>query len=340
MIKLLFFTDLHIAKLGPKSRVDDYLDSICAKLDEALELGTKCDFILFGGDFCHSHFLSSDKVKEQAIETMAKHLVPSKTPLLYTWGQHDLFGKEYSSRTNSTAGFIFRLVKKLGADLREIPVEETMQVNDDFLITACPSGYDPEQWLEDIQASHGTEIRNHTSVAILHHLVHTEIKTPWFIDPDNLNTEGIDLVLCGDLHDGFPKKCNKYGTLFVNPGSMARTQHTKSERDRKIQVLELKIDKGKIEAKYKKLKSAKTGSKVFNKKAPLLDSEELYAYQGENISASEDKDGRIGLDEFLTSLDSFESENVDLWELLMKRANEEQLDESVYDYLLEKRSVQ
>jgi len=242
MPRLSFFTDLHLRGQGPSSRQDDYPQSILNKLEFCLKRSSeKADVALFGGDFCHSYKLTSDGVKEKAIEIFDNTL---KVPFLYTWGQHDMFDKDYETRYGSAKGFILRQASRVVNGIDEIPTGKDVVIEiDGFKIglVACPSGFDPIKWSKRMSRKKPKEDLD-CRIALVHHLLTTE-ETEWLIPIDDFDGSGFDVVVCGDLHQGFTPFRADYGCLFLNPGSLARTQKTAQDMVREIRGVDIIVNK-------------------------------------------------------------------------------------------------
>jgi len=328
--RLSFFTDLHLRGQGPSSRQDDYPQSILNKLEFCLKRSSeKSDAALFGGDFCHSYKLTSDGVKEKAIEIFDNTL---KVPFLYTWGQHDMFGKDYDTRHGSAKGFILRQASRVIGNIEEIPTGSDMVLELQGIkigLTACPSGFDPIKWSKRMTRKKSEE-KIDCRIALVHHLLTTE-KTEWLIPISDFDGSGFDVVICGDLHQGFTPFRADYGCLFLNPGSLARTQKTTQDMAREIRGVDIVIDKnGHADYEFWPVECAESGDVVFKPNAPVI--EEEVRIEEDHVEAEE-----AVFEEVIDALGSIGVSKIDVWDMLEKKARENDLPEEVLKYILSKR---
>ena len=330
-----FFTDLHVAGQAPSSRNDDYTDVILEKLAFCLKRCSEtCDLVIFGGDMTHSHKLGNDRLKERLIKVFYDNL-RNDQPFLYTYGQHDLRGENLGSREESTTAFVMRMLKLLGKSVVEIPHDGWLKY-ETVLVSACPRGCEPVSWFDE-RATARAESRC-VSIAVVHHLV-TDEKTPWLLDYESLRTSAknnertIDVVLSGDLHCGFGPRLNQSGTLFVNPGSVARTSKSSHELTRPVQGVDVVVSETDDGVTCKSEFWAiphKLAKDVFRESAPVTDDETAKFDQETTITSK-------SFDDVVSRLSTVRVRQVDIWELLERRAREVRLDGSVLAYLLAKR---
>jgi DNA repair exonuclease SbcCD nuclease subunit len=336
-----FFTDAHLRGVTPTSRKDSYPESTLKKFGYCVErCSDECDFMVFGGDLTHTHKLSSDDVKERTIQILAN----SEKEFFYTFGQHDLQGHDYGTRGSSTSDFIFRIARMIGSELSEIPPEEDLLFERNgikFSIIACPSGYEPESWSKKYAAKRPNNVD--FRICIAHQFLTTD-DCDWFVHVDTFTTKsddqdelGFDLVLSGDLHDGFKPHVNKHGTLFINPGSLARTKKTKHDVDRPIQGVDVtftKTDKKKeLKHEFWPVKTALPAADVFKEDAPVigLDGKETEV-ESKNVITGEEN-----FDEVVNKLQKVGTAKVNVWDILENQAKKEKLDKDVHSYVFSKR---
>jgi predicted phosphodiesterase len=327
--RIAFFTDLHLRGQGPSSRQDDYPQSILNKLEYCLKRSSeKADAALFGGDFCHSYRLTSDGVKEKAIQIFDNEL---KVPFFYTWGQHDLFGKDYETRHDSAKAFILRQVSRVVGDIEEVQTDKDVvrEINGAKVsILGCPSGFDPIAWSK--RMSRRNPKNADCRIAVVHHLLTTE-ETKWLIPIDEFDGSGFDVVICGDLHQGFPPIKTDSGCLFLNPGSLARTQKTAQDMAREIRGVDIVIeDDGTVGYEFWPVECAGKGEEVFKPNAPVIE-EEI------NIEEDNSDSEEIVFEEVVDALGSIGISKIDVWDMLEKKAMEAGLDEKIIKYILSKR---
>jgi len=334
--KIGFFTDAHIAGQAPNSRQDSYTDSVLKKLAFCLaRCSNECDLIVFGGDLTHSHKLGNDRLKERVIDVFLENLT---VPFLYTYGQHDLRGEDLKSRDESTTAFIMRMLRRLNKDVVEIPHDDWMLYGDvQIAFRACPRGTkDTVHFLQRICTDSKFPELISAKIVVAHQLI-SDKKSPWLVDYRQLMTgvkdnpkRVIDAVLSGDLHCGFGPCLNQLGTVFVNPGSLARTAKSKVELTRVVQGVDICVtDDSVTQTAFWPVGIAAPGDEVFRESAPLVD-EENYE---EAPAAVETK----SFDEVVARLADVKQRRIDVWDLLEKRAREIGLEPDVLSYLLSKR---
>jgi len=330
-----FFTDLHLRGQTPSSRKDDYPQAILDKLGFCLRHASKKDFALFGGDFCHSYKLTSDSIKEKAISLFDEFL---NVPMFYTWGQHDMFGKEYETRQDSTKAFIFRqALRHKEKSITEIPIDKDLTFDCGGIkigLIACPSGIECIKWSKRISRRRDPKVD--IRIALVHHLLTSEVNNHFLLDIKEFETgtkdnRGFDAVLCGDLHTGFSPFRNDAGTLFLNPGALARTAKTNSDIARPIRGVDIIIDteSKKVDYDFWPVECAGTTEEVYRKEAPVIDD-----FQMEEIETEEEA---LGFDEVISALESIGASKIDIWDMLEMKAKEAKLSDDVLKYILSKR---
>jgi len=342
LIRIGFFTDLHLSGKTPASRQDDFTQTTLDKLAFCLKrcADENCDLIIFGGDFTHSHKLTNDSLKERVIDVMCENL-PEDLPFFYTYGQHDLYGESLESKDESTTAFIMRMLNRMGRKTFEIShkawgIQKFLREGKmiDIALSACSRGVEPTAWFERMNVCAPTDT---TNIAVVHHLV-SDQDAPWLVNYKTLTTgeteRKIDVVLSGDLHCGCGPVLNELGTLFFNPGSLARTMKSKREVDRVIKGADIVVHSGDegvfCEAQGWPVTIAKPSSAVFRPDAPLVDEDALeFTEEDEQLSAD--------FDSVIKRLSEMKVKKIDVWELLERRAKEANLAPDVLAYLMRRR---
>ena len=335
-ITMSFFTDLHLRGQTPSSRKDDYPKAILNKLGFCLRHASKNDFALFGGDFCHSFKLTSDSIKEKAISLFDEFL---DVPMFYTWGQHDLLGKEYKTRKDSTKAFIIRqALRNKEKSISEISIEEDLIVEHKGIkigLASCPSGVDCIEWAKEKSKNRNPKID--IRIALVHHLLTSDPDNHFLIGIDSFYTgtednRSFDVVLCGDLHTGFKPHRNEVGTLFLNPGSLARTAKTVNDMARPIRGVDIIIDINtkKVEYDFWSIECAGTAEEIFKNDSPIIEDFEI-------VNDNSSKNEVIEFEEVINALESIGASKIDVWDMLEMKAREVGLDDDVLNYILAKR---
>lgn len=328
-VRLSFFTDLHLRGQGPSSRKDNYPQSILNKLQFCLQRSSeKADIALFGGDFCHSYKLVSDDVKEKAIKIFDNNL---KIPFLYTWGQHDLNGKDYETRHGSTKAFILRQASRIVNNIEEVPSgkDKVLEINGLKIgFVGCPSGFDPIKWSKRMskKKTEGLDCR----IAIVHHLLTSE-STEWLVPIDDFDGSGFDAVVCGDLHYGFAPFRADYGCLFLNPGSLARTQKTVHALSREIRGVDILVkEDGSVGYEFWPVECALSVEEIFNPDSPIIEEEIEKQYKVE-------EETETTFDEVVDALNCISVSKIDVWDMLEQKAKEKGVSDDIVNYILSKR---
>jgi hypothetical protein len=142
------------------------------------------------------------------------------------------------------------------------------------------------------------------------------------IDTSTLIPCPYDLVVSGDLHDGYePHEVN--GVWFCNPGSLAR--RSIADIDRWPQIAMIEMEKGGVPViDIQRLECAKPGSEVFGESL------------AEVVRSKEKFDG----DSFANEMLEFETESVDVHELIQKVGSKKGIRKEVLDYLATKKHAE
>jgi len=82
-----FFTDTHLHHLNPRSRIDDYPNTILGKLDQIRKMAADWDLTLFGGDL-----FQSPRQPLSYLSQVSDILVKWPCPLFGVLGNHDYRG--------------------------------------------------------------------------------------------------------------------------------------------------------------------------------------------------------------------------------------------------------
>lgn len=266
-MKLMYFTDTHIRGTNPKSRKDNFSETLKNKFTELLEIvkEEKIDFVLFGGDLFDRPDISPSVVKEfiSIIQNMPK-------PIYSVLGNHDIYGQNPTTVNRTIIGLldtvgVFRLIN---SGERIVLEKNGLSVQ----LTGSPFYYDI-----DVSEKREAYIVDKGKCDYAIHMVHGFLldrpfvkDVPYTLIEDIADKTEADITLCGHYHSGFGIKSihNKY---FVNPGSLSRISSTLSEIERKPSCLIIEIDE-KVKVRIHNLKSAPSGDEVLDRE--LLRKEE------------------------------------------------------------------
>ena len=305
MTKFLFYTDLHLAGENPRHRIDDFPLTILEKLGEtyALAEAEGCEFVAFGGDFFNSQRVFSYEVISGAMDVVCG----SKLRTYMVVGEHDLYGHSMETYKASTLAFMARHCANISILWEPL----------DFGEVVLYGKHEPDK-IEDAMAVQVDPDK--VNVLVCHELL-TPNPMPFdVVDTATLGKGPYDLVLSGDLHDGFDT--HRVGdTYFVNPGSL--TRRTTADADRWPQVAVIEVEKGsKPKVELRRLACGKSGFDVFGESI----AEAARAMDAEDFDA----------EGFARELLEFEAESTDVHELVQKAGSKAGLRREVMEYLARK----
>ena len=301
--KFLFFTDLHTAGENPRHRIDNFPKTIVEKLREVYSIAKKenCDFVAFGGDWNNYYRLFNYDVLSDQMDIVCG--AGLQTYLVV--GEHDIYGHNMDTYKSSTLAFFIRRCGRMTVLWEPIEVAGVV----------LHGKHEPDKMPEMLARPKDI---SKTNIMVCHELITCNDAPFEMIKTDTLRNTGFDLIVSGDLHDGYPTH-QVDGTWFCNPGSLVR--RATSDAWRWPQVAIVTIEKGKDpNIELRRLSCAKDGSEVF----------------GESI-AEVAKSGDVDASVFAKELLQFEAESTDVYELVQKVGSKAGLREEVLKYLASKR---
>lgn len=304
MTKLGFYTDLHLAGETPRHRTDDFPRILLEKLRETYATAEQedCQFMLFAGDFFNAQRMFSFDVISEAIEIIGKASIPTYGVV----GEHDLYGHNIETFQSSTLKFFVRHCSKMNILWEPLDLGEVVlygKHEPDKMETAMAVQVDPAKY----------------NILVCHELLTCNAAPFDVISTSTLTNCPYDLVVSGDLHDGYEPH-HVEGTWFCNPGSLAR--RTTADADRWPQMAIIEVEKGEEPViEYRRLACGKPGYEVF----------------GESIAEAARAKKDFDADDFARELLAFEAEATDIHELVQKAGKQAGLRKEVLDYLATKR---
>ena len=304
MTKFLFFTDMHLAGETPKHRIDDFPNTLLEKQREVYAIAEQegCEFVAFGGDWFNNHRIFSYDVIANSMEIVCG----SKLKTYMVIGEHDLYGHNMDTFKSSTLAFYIRMCGNV-----KVLWEPTKVAG-----VTLYGKHEPDKMLEAIQWKKDP---SEVNVMLCHELITCNQAPFEMINTNTLRNSGWDLILSGDLHDGYDAH-QVDGTWFCNPGSLAR--RSTADSGRMPQVAIVSIEKGqKPEIEIRKLSCGKPGKDVFGE--TIL----------EMVKSNESDNSA-----FTTELLQFEAESTDVFELVHKAGYKAGLRTEVLEYMDSKRS--
>jgi DNA repair exonuclease SbcCD nuclease subunit len=305
--RFLFYTDPHITGIAPQHRIDDYATAILAKLRETYELAIAegCSFVVMGGDLFNHHRIFSYEIINDLMDIMCQ----SELQTYAIIGQHDIHGYNPDTFRSSTLAFVARHCGQLKILWEPAVVGEVVL-------------YASHVW-EDMESSlrPASLDKSKLNILVAHHLL-SDRERAFTTTPTSFFGDGpYDIVLSGDLHNGFEPHEVK-GKWFCNPGALSR--RAIDEIDRVPMVAVIEAEKGTIPIfDQRPLKTMKPGKEVFGQ--DII--EVLHQHQnGFDPSA------------FVENIENFEVEAVDIHDLIEKVGIAKKIPQAVLDYLRNKRT--
>jgi DNA repair exonuclease SbcCD nuclease subunit len=278
------------------------LDEVYTRFEEA-----GCDFVIFGGDMFHTHRIYSYEVISSAMDVICDSDLETYAII----GQHDLKGYNKHTYNSSALAFLARRCARFHV------VWEPTEVQDCWLV---PSHVWDDLGEADIQCCRSDKF----NILIAHHLL-TNKKAMFDVVNTTEFVKGMDagcpyqLVLSGDLHDGYePHEVD--GTWFCNPGSLARQATSDGHRMPQIAIIDVAGPKEPPVITIEQLKCGKPGSEVFS----------------EDIAELVRKRDEFDAEGLVEDMLSFETEAVDIHDLIQTVGRVESVPKPILDYLATK----
>lgn len=252
MLRLLFVTDTHIRGYAPVNRLDNFQETVFAKLTEVLELAEdlKVDAVIHGGDL-----FDIPQVAHRLMGRTAGLLRSFPCPIYVVPGNHDLFGYSTATIPHTSLGVLWRagvvdlLLKPLtlsdgGAPVTIYPIPAAADMPLSAYITGRTGpGY-------QVVVAHDNLLPSPAHPDIPHKVIGPELSDA-------------DLVLAGHWHPGWPEPFISGRTLYVNPGSLVRLDAGAGSRDRQVQVALIVFGPDGLQAEYIPLRTARPFAEVF-----------------------------------------------------------------------------
>jgi len=307
MIRFGFYTDTHLSGKTPKHRLDDFPATMTEKLKEvyATAEDAGCEFMAFGGDFFNTHRVFAYDVIGDAMDVICD----SKLKTYCCVGEHDLYGHSPNTYKSSTLAFFVRRCPNMQI------LWEPLDMGDIVL-------HAKHEW-EDMHESFKRDVdQSKLNVLICHELITNKRAMFTVINTSELPPNPFDIVVSGDLHDGYePHEVD--GSWFCNPGSLAR--RTTADTRRFPQMAIIDIEKGGIPIiDVRRLACGKPGDDILGKSIA-------------EVAREKGDDEEFNADEFTEGMMKLEAESVDVHELIQKTAKKAGVSKEVIDYLASKK---
>lgn len=249
MHKALFIGDNHIDSLTPQNRVDNYMATSLAELEECMRIAEQrnVDYVVFLGDVFHRLETSKGCVNEVISILRGTSTGRSGIPKFVVPGNHDM---RHTSNYlyNGDLGTLL-----LSGDLIYKPYIP------EFQLGLCMFANDVLDRMRE------GKLTNHPAVIWA---AHATITVKGFQDDHvlfkdlPLNPE-CKLVVAGHVH--FPMEATRSdGKQFINPGSVGRTSAHEDHLDRDVKLLYVEYDETNLTHEYIKLNTSLPSEEVFN----------------------------------------------------------------------------
>ena len=248
---LVYMTDIHITSRNPRSRMDNYKESILRKLayvgDFAKSLNAP---VLCGGDIFHTADVSNSLVSE-TIKVIRQHF---DAPITSIAGNHDLFGNNLQTLPKTSYGLLEAsgcLYNLRPREAKTIKESRNGKWVDAVTICGYPSSYDLPDTADAYLCRPADKYPTGVPlIQLIHGALYDRI-------PDNfpfaavsvseldVDENAADVVLAGHIHSGFPVTMSSTtGRIFANPGALGRLTTAVSDVNLSVKVAVITIENG------------------------------------------------------------------------------------------------
>lgn len=210
-MKVLTLADIHIRDTAPRTRTDNFPETLFSKFSWCLELARKekCDAILIAGDIFHSVRTSYESIAK-FIQIVKEHNKNNHSPKIYLIaGQHDLRNHTVDIKNTPLA-----ILNK--TNVISILKNKEPYIYDNSDIYGCG-------WKEEIPK---VIDKKRFNILVLHRMVvESNVLFPGQTNlikaEDLLKDNDFDLIISGDNHQHFISSYN--GKYLINCGSLMRS---------------------------------------------------------------------------------------------------------------------
>ncbi|SFJ24940.1 metallophosphoesterase family protein [Thermoflavimicrobium dichotomicum] len=261
-MRLLYITDTHIRGTSPRSRIDDFPETMRQKLAEVKEIADReqVDAILHGGDVFDRPNLSPAVVRG-----FVQQFRDFSVPIYAIAGNHDIYGHNPETIDRTMLG----LLDAFGT-IRLIRNGEMITLEKDGVLVQL-TGQSFHYDLDKRDCALDYCVKNQIGATYCIHMVHGMLVDRPF--PDHVahtlvqhlfeQENQVDILLTGHYHAGFPIQERK-GKYIVNPGALARINSSHLEIQRMPQVALIDLTDG-IQIRLIPLSCAAKGETVIDR---------------------------------------------------------------------------
>lgn len=260
-LRFLYFTDTHLRGNPPEARVDDFAESVKAKLREIVSLAGDLGVAaaIHGGDLFD--------VPEPGLGQVGEYLEILRglpCPLYIVEGNHDIYGHNPATLPRTLLGLLVRL-----GVVRLLTPEPVYFGDGNVRVQITGRGFHAEidrrsPALDYAAAKRGCDVAVHVAHGMA---LPGELDGAGFLPvftplADIAGATEADYTLLSHYH--FPFEAKIDGKRFLNPGSLVRLSAHPSDAARMPQVLVLDID-GAASHRFVPLSCARLGEEVLDR---------------------------------------------------------------------------
>lgn len=270
MIKLVYATDSHGKVRGPSLRTDNYAGTVLRKYDELGNVAHKIGAVavLNGGDM-----FDTARVADSFKGDLGRLILSWKIPMYVVPGNHDEWGHTLSTLDSCSLGLFYKLgiVKPLIRSMGPVYFS-------DGKITVSVTGQEYHHELDRRDPALDYYVDEDVLANFRILVIHSMLLPKPFL-PDQAHTliddvpvdtpTSPDLILAGHYHPGWPmeRRGTVRPTLFVNPGSMLRTDVGWDNMNRMPGYNIIEIDGSGIQVTWHQFQCAQPSVAILNRAA-------------------------------------------------------------------------
>jgi len=301
MIKFIYTQDIHLKRKNPTNRIDNYCDSVMAKLEEVCQIyqKEKCDCWIDGGDLFEIPIVSYGLI-DKFLDLLEKYNIKMK--LLY--GNHCEIGASVENSSTASLAHMFRRSKNIEILTGIETEDETINGHDYYF------GIENDINENGLMCNTSTKIK----IGIVHALI---TEKPFFKHIPHCVVgkfkTNYDYLLIAHNHKAWKTK-EIDGTKYINVGCLGRRKIDESV----IEPSYLIYETGKP-IRIEKIKVAKNGSELFD-----IEKHE------------EKKEFNQSIDNFVDMINDVKFQQMDTMNAIQMVANENNIEKAVVDCIMDK----